>query len=190
MLVPAEPGAAACRLDDPRRVEPPNRARAGRTRAGRRGCCIGERHRLLGGQRSSGRCPGRSSRSRPLPGHSAIRGRNARPCRCARPARSGVSGPASASAWYRPSLSPITTSAAFSVGADLANRAEYELHKLALVDFGLLADAHDAAPGIRCWFVVLASVRRGSPASLPVGHLVLLALLPSGTRCLAIAACC
>ena len=84
-------------------------------RAGTRGCPDRSARPPARAAACSGRCRGRSRRSRPPPGRSATRGRSARRCRCARPAPPATARRLPASARYRPSLSPITTSAAFSV---------------------------------------------------------------------------
>ena len=115
VLVPADARAGPRGLGDPGRVR--DGAERDLEEAGQvRGAVgVGQRDAPARAGACSGRCRGRTRRSRRRPGRSATRGRSAPPRRCARRARPASSGPAPASARYRPSLSPITTSAALSV---------------------------------------------------------------------------
>ena len=133
VLVPAQPGAGAERLGDPRLGPQRRRARA-RTRRARRRRRPGWPARTPA-PRSSSRCPrpGRTRRTRLPPDRAAIRRCSAGWCWVRAASSSAVAGPA-ASAWYRPSWWPITTFPAATVAPRSVTNRPRNSFSLSFVD--------------------------------------------------------
>ena len=146
VLVPAQPGSGAGRLDDPRGVE--HRAQRDLEEAGQvgRAVRVGERDRLLGRQRvpAAGR----------VVLDVAARGLGVQPLADVTLGGAGAVGQFGrrqrARAGHRPVQAQLVAQhdqRRVQGGADFVHRAEHELHELVPVDLdGLLDSAHHALP--------------------------------------------